>query len=57
MSFLRTKPDKSSPMSEFIRNAKSRDKNRTYREVLLKATKRQEEVLQRSGAVKVAHCG
>jgi hypothetical protein len=44
-------------MSEFIRNAKSRDKNKTYREVLLKATKRQEEILRRSTSSKVAHCG
>jgi len=35
-------------MAEFIRNASSAEKNKVYREVLVKATKRQEDVMRRA---------
>lgn len=39
------KPMRSTPFSEFIRNASSAEKKRVYTEVLRKATERQNRVL------------
>lgn len=47
MGIFSTKKVERSAMSEFIRNASSAEKNKVYREVLVKATKRQEDVIKR----------
>lgn len=44
--FARTKTVKSTPFSDFIRDAKSAEKKRVYAEVLEKATERQNAVIQ-----------
>lgn len=36
----------STPLSEFLRNASSREKKRVYRDVLTKASERQNRVLE-----------
>jgi len=45
--FSRRKSGSSTPFSDFIRNASSRDKKRVYERVLKKATERQKAVLER----------
>jgi hypothetical protein len=42
----------STPFSEFIRNASSAEKKRAYKQVLEKATERQNRVLARAAAAK-----
>lgn len=42
----------STPFSEFIRNASSAEKKRVYKQVLEKATERQNRVLARATAAK-----
>ncbi|RDL16207.1 hypothetical protein [Pseudomonas jessenii] len=44
MKFGSTK-ESTSPFADFIRNAKSGEKKRVYSEVLIEATKKQNEVL------------
>lgn len=39
------KEEYASPFADFIRNAKSHEKKRVYREVLTEATKKQNEVM------------
>lgn len=52
-SFLRKpKPVTSTPLSEFIRNASSREKKRVYKQVLEKATESQNRVLSRVATAK-----
>ena len=46
--FLKPKPTRSSPFSEFIRNASSAEKKRVYGDVLKKATERQNAVLAKA---------
>lgn len=46
--FLKSKPTKSSPFSEFIRTASSAEKKRVYSGVLKRATARQERVLKQA---------
>lgn len=48
--FFKTKPTGSSPFSEFIRNASSAEKKRVYRDVLVKATERQNRVAAKASA-------
>lgn len=48
MGIFTTKKVERSAMAEFIRNASSAEKNKVYREVLVKATKRQEDVMKRA---------
>lgn len=43
------KPLASTPFSDFIRNASSREKKRVYEDVMKKATERQQRVLDASG--------
>lgn len=52
MIFSKPKAKKSSPFSEFIRNASSRDKKRVYTDVLKKATDRQLDVIHKAQLVK-----
>ncbi len=46
------KPATSTPLSEFIRNASSREKKRVYKQVLERASESQNRVLSRISAVK-----
>lgn len=58
MKFFSAKKVERSAMSDFIRNASSEKKNKIYREVLIKATKRQEDVIKRAPPRRaVATCG
>lgn len=50
LSAFKKKTVRSTPFSEFIRNAKSDERKRVYRDVLEKATKSQREVLERARA-------
>lgn len=43
---FKPRPAQSSPFSEFIRTASSAEKKRVYREVLKKATERQNRLLK-----------
>ncbi|WLH36998.1 hypothetical protein PSH79_06805 [Pseudomonas sp. FP2196] len=45
MKFGSTK-ESASPFADFIRNAKSEEKKRVYSEVLIEATKKQNEVVR-----------
>lgn len=47
MTLFKPKPEKSSPFSEFIRNASSEEKKRVYSDVLKRASERQREVIKR----------
>ena len=51
---FRTKPKllSSTPFSDFIRNASSAEKKRVYKQVLKKATERQNRLLARAAAAK-----
>ncbi|MFT7688982.1 MAG: hypothetical protein ACI9FB_004348 [Candidatus Azotimanducaceae bacterium] len=49
---FKSKEKKSTPFSEFIRNASSREKKRVYSDVLKKATDRQLGVIQKAQAAK-----
>jgi hypothetical protein len=51
---FRTKHKKvaSTPMSEFIRNASSAEKNKVYKRVLKKASERQNDLIERSVAAR-----
>lgn len=49
---FKSKEKKSSPFSEFIRNASSGDKKRVYADVLKKASERQLDVIQKAQSVK-----
>jgi len=46
------KPASSTPFSEFIRNASSREKKRVYKQVLEKATESQNRLLSRIASVR-----
>jgi hypothetical protein len=46
------KPVQSTPFSEFIRNASSAEKKQVYKQVLEKATERQNRVLKQGGGPK-----
>lgn len=49
MNILMTpKPLKSTPFSDFFRNASSREKNKVYGDVLKRATERQQAVIKRA---------
>ena len=52
MFTLKRKPKivESTPFSEFIRNASSREKKRVYKQVLKKASERQNRVLAKASA-------
>lgn len=50
--FFRRKSQGASALSEFIRNASSRDKKRIYTRVLEKATERQKAVMERAARCK-----
>jgi predicted CopG family antitoxin len=54
--FSRKKVERSA-MSDFIRNASSAKKNKIYREVLIKATKRQEDVIKRVASGRLTQSG
>jgi len=43
------KPLASTPFSDFIRNASSREKKRVYEDVMKKATERQQRILAEAG--------
>ncbi|MFV3387863.1 hypothetical protein ACNFCJ_21000 [Pseudomonas sp. NY15364] len=47
-----TRKTTKSPFSEFIRNAKSDEKKRVYNSVITAATKRQQDVMNASVALK-----
>lgn len=51
---FRAKPKKavSTPMSDFIRNASSEEKNKVYKRVLIKASKRQQDLIKKAALVK-----
>lgn len=49
---FKSKPTRSSPLSEFIRNASSSEKKRVYKQVLERATDRQIRVLKQAEACK-----
>lgn len=51
---FRPKPKKavSTPMSDFIRNASSEEKNKVYKRVLIKASERQQDLIKRAALVK-----
>ncbi len=51
---FRTKPKKvvSTPMSNFIRNASSAEKNKVYKRVLKKASERQNHLVERVALAK-----
>ncbi len=51
-TIFKSKEKKSTPFSEFIRNASSKEKKRVYSEVMEKATARQLSVIQRAQASK-----
>lgn len=44
----KTKPLASTPFSDFIRNASSRDKKRVYADVLKKATEKQNSLIAKT---------
>lgn len=46
--FFKSKDKKSTPFSEFIRNASAGEKKRVYSDVLKKATDRQLEVVRKA---------
>ncbi|WP_054112553.1 hypothetical protein [Marinagarivorans algicola] len=48
--FNATKPLKSTPFSDFFCNASSREKNKVYRQVLKRATERQQAVMAKAKA-------
>ena len=53
MSLLpKSKIAKSTPFSDFIRNASSKEKKRVYTRVLKKATERQLEIIRQAEATK-----
>ena len=52
LTIFKSKEKKSTPFSEFIRNASARDKKRVYSSVLKKATDRQLSVIHRAQAAK-----
>jgi hypothetical protein len=51
---FKKRPDSSSAFSEFIRNAKSGEKKRVYRDVLEKASESQRLVVERARTSKKA---
>ena len=50
--FSKSKTVKSTPFSDFIRNASSGEKKRVYSDVLKKATDRQLSIIHRAHSVK-----
>lgn len=48
LDIFRSKPKSSTPFSDFIRNASSREKKRVYADVLKKATDRQLEIISKA---------
>lgn len=57
MVFFGAKKTERSAMANFIRSASSAEKNKVYREVLIKATKRQEDVIRRVPTGQLLKCG
>jgi hypothetical protein len=56
MAFFGAKKAERSAMADFIRSASSAQKKKVYREVLIKATKRQEEVIRRAPSGQMLKC-
>lgn len=52
LTIFKSKEKKSTPFSEFIRNASSKDKKRVYSDVMKKATDRQLSVIKKAQAAK-----
>ena len=50
ITFSQDKPLKSTPFSDFFRNASSREKNKVYNRVLKRATARQQAILEQAKA-------
>lgn len=55
---FRSKPKTvaSTPMSEFVRNASSREKKRVYKVVLKKATERQQRISREAALHRIRLC-
>jgi hypothetical protein len=55
ITFSQNKPLKSTPFSEFFRNASSREKKKVYNRVLERATARQQAVIAQAQAQDKGH--